>query len=171
MLLNILAHTPIWVLVLFAALLALGLMQTRSRSVSLTRAMVLPVAMLMLSIYGVLAAFGANPLPIGLWLIAGLISASVTARLGRSDAIFWHRESKRLSVPGSWWPLALMMAIFTIKYVAGAATAINPTITGSTVFIVTSCALYGALSGALCGRAIPLWQASREQPSLVAVPA
>ncbi|MDO4723626.1 MAG: hypothetical protein Q4A97_02570, partial [Comamonadaceae bacterium] len=46
---GLITHTPLWVWPLLAALLALGLLQTRARRVSLARALALPLAMLILT--------------------------------------------------------------------------------------------------------------------------
>ena len=61
MLIEILQRTPPWVFVLFFALLALGYFQSRSRTVSRRRVSILPVAMIVLSLYGVFSAFGIAP--------------------------------------------------------------------------------------------------------------
>ncbi len=54
---TILAHTPVWVWPLLAALLVLGALQARARQVTLLRATLLPVAMLALSLWGVISVF------------------------------------------------------------------------------------------------------------------
>jgi hypothetical protein len=57
----ILENTPGWVWGLFAALLALGLSQTRSRSVTLPRMALVPLIMTGLSLWGTASAFGRSP--------------------------------------------------------------------------------------------------------------
>ncbi len=54
MILGILEHTPVWVWGVFVAILLLGLQQTRTRDVSIARATILPVVMILLSLSGVL---------------------------------------------------------------------------------------------------------------------
>lgn len=54
--------------------------QLLARNVSLVRAMVMPVAMTGLSVYGIASAFGAAGqalLPVGAWLAAAVLIASV----------------------------------------------------------------------------------------------
>jgi len=53
MILTILEHTPLWVWAVFAALILLGWQQTRTRDVSIARATILPVIMILLSLSGV----------------------------------------------------------------------------------------------------------------------
>ena len=65
---RIIENTPYWVWALLAALLWLGGSQLLARNVSLVRAMVMPVAMTGLSVYGIASAFGAAGqalLPVG----------------------------------------------------------------------------------------------------------
>ena len=55
---SILSNTPTWVFAVFAALIAIGLMQTRPRTVSRRRLIVLPVVVAGYSLYGVAMASG-----------------------------------------------------------------------------------------------------------------
>ena len=72
MLTQILAHTPRWVFVLFALLVWLGLQQLAARTVSLARVTLLPIAMVGLSFFGMLSAFGDSPVALLGW--AGAVS-------------------------------------------------------------------------------------------------
>ena len=60
---GILEHTPVWVWIVFAGIVLLGLQQVRTRDVSIARATILPVVM----IYVILSR----------QLIAGLTSGAV----------------------------------------------------------------------------------------------
>lgn len=74
MFIRILQHTPVWVWILLAALVALGLTQTRARRMTRRRATLLPVAMVTLSLVGVVSSFGSRALPLLAWLCAGVAS-------------------------------------------------------------------------------------------------
>ena len=77
---RIIENTPYWVWALLAGLLWLGGSQLLARNVSLVRAMVMPVAMTGLSVYGIASAFGAAGqalLPVAAWLVAAVFIASV----------------------------------------------------------------------------------------------
>ena len=52
-------HTPGWVWVLLLALICLGYLQSRTRIVPKARLLALPAAMLGLSLYSLIATFGA----------------------------------------------------------------------------------------------------------------
>jgi len=58
---NILSNTPTWVFGLFPGLLALGLLQTRTRRVGRVPAFTLPVGMTALSLAGIQSSFGLAP--------------------------------------------------------------------------------------------------------------
>src|SRR5690349_14301597 len=101
MITQILVHTPTWVFILLAALVALGLSQTRTRQISSARATVLPVAIVVVVVVGVLRtfspAFGALIGGVGgLGLCLGLLGQ----RLGIQGAC-WLPDSDRFLLPGS----------------------------------------------------------------------
>ena len=77
MLTQILQKTPIWVWALLAGLIALGYSQTRSRSVGLARTIIMPVAMVFLSLFGTVSVFGATPTVLGAWLTSCLLMVSL----------------------------------------------------------------------------------------------
>ncbi|MBL8345169.1 MAG: hypothetical protein JNN03_06990 [Rubrivivax sp.] len=156
MLLQILRHTPPWVFALFAVLLAAGLTQLSTRRAGLGRLAALPLGMSAWSLYGTVAAFGfvVNVLMawvLGLALVAGL----VLLRPAPAGAAY-DPAGRRFTVPGSAWPLALMMVIFFARYATGVAAALSPDMAASAPFITGAAMLYGALSGAFVGRAARL---------------
>ena len=57
--------------------------------------------------------------------------------------------------------MALILGIFTIKYVVGVTLAIRPELAMSVEFSAVIATLYGALSGVFIARAARLWQLSR----------
>ena len=158
---NILLHTPIWVFALFIGLIALGYLQTRPRSVSLTRLLMLPLAMLALSFSGVWNTLGGTPLGIVCWLAALVVAVVGTQFLHRSDGIRYHTESQSFSMPGSWLPLCLMMGIFFTKYAVGASLAVNSELRESSTFIAFAASAYGFWSGIFLGRVIQLFSVHR----------
>ena len=112
-LIQTLIHTPRWVWLLLLALLALGALQMRSRTVTLWRAVLLPMAMTGLSLYGVLGSTSVQPAA-GLVWAAGIAAAlGLHGWLGVPRGARWRPATRDFSVPGSWVPLALMLAIFT----------------------------------------------------------
>jgi hypothetical protein len=154
MLLQILKGTPTWVFVLFFALLAIGLLQTRSRSVSTGRLSVLPAAFMAFSLYGVIAAFGPSASNLLAWA-AGIGTAVIVGRsLKQPLGARWDASSATFHVPGSWAPLALMMTVFFARYAIAASIAIRPGLAREELFALGASLAYGLLSGAFLARAV-----------------
>jgi hypothetical protein len=153
MILDILAHTPVWVWIVFGALILLGLQQSRTRDVSIARATILPVVMIVLSLSGVVSAFG--PVPFALVAWAAGVGLSLTLA-GKSVAVRGASRSTQpghLRIPGSLVPVMLIMAVFITKYAAGVALAINPSLAANSAVAVTLSLVYGVFSGLFWSRA------------------
>ena len=149
-LLAVLTHTPWWVFIVFIVLLVLGYQQSRDRTVSRRRLLLLPVAMLGLSFYGVASSFGLGLLSCFAWALGvGAVTSFFSQRLKSSVQ---PGPAGSFLVQGSWWPLALMMAIFFIKYVTGYALTRNLAIAFQPWFIGAVSLSLGILSGAFIAR-------------------
>ena len=55
-------------------------------------------------------------------------------------------------------PLALITAVFALKYAVGIELALQPQAAQQPAFALTVCALYGALTGLFAARALALWR-------------
>ncbi len=158
MLTQILAHTPKWVFVLFAALLWLGAKQLLARSVSLARVTLMSTGMTGLSIYGVASAFGQSPMALLAWAVMACALLGVVLQRGVPSTTRYDAALRRFHVAGSAVPLLLMMGIFFTKYVVGVLLAMHPELAHQASFAVGISAIYGAFSGIFMGRAIRLWR-------------
>lgn len=154
-LLAILQHTPHWVWVLLAALLALGFAQTRARRLGPARAALLPAAMLAWSLWGVAAGFG-SVAALAAWMLGVLAAAVAVARLPLPRGARWNAAARSFDLPGSWLPLTLIVALFGIKFGVGASLAIDPALRENTVFAACASLAFGAFSGVFAGRALAL---------------
>jgi hypothetical protein len=153
---QILTHTPIWVWIVLAVLVKLGLSQTKPHDVSLVRVTILPLVMLALSASGVLSAFGYFPVALGGWA-AGVGIALIFARNAIAvRGATWSTETQKLHLPGNWVPLALMMGIFATKFLAGISLAMEPALATHVVFAGLCSLAYGAFSGLFLGRGLYL---------------
>lgn len=158
------AQIPVWVFFIFAALVFVGYRQSRTREVGVGMVAVLALSMFGLSLYGVIAAFGAYALALGAWAL-GLASS---VALGRG--VFGPRglvalAASQVRVPGSWLPLALMMGIFAAKFVLGFATGIGSPMVTQPWFMVCASGVFGLLSGAFTARALVVHAFAREARS------
>lgn len=166
--LRILQNTPPWVFVLLLALIALGLLQARARSMPISRVLVLPLVLWGLSLAGVLSTFGASGTALGAWGLALTLTFAASRRRVDTTAVRFAPDSRRLSVPGSLWPLGLMLGIFSVKYVVGASLALKPELRDAAGFAGAASAAYGLFSGAFLGRAWAWWSVARGARALQA---
>jgi hypothetical protein len=158
MLTQILTRIPVWVLPLFFGLMLLGWMQTRPRQLSRRRLVALPFSMGVFSLFSVMALFGAAvhsllPWAIGLALGSGLALAMCSREGMRFDAV-----KQEFNMPGSALPWALIMGIFSLRFVVGALSATGSFLLQDTVVVALCCLLAGGLSGGFLGRALALWK-------------
>jgi len=156
MIIEILSHTPRWVFALFFGLIYLGFLQSRTRSVSAKRLIILPIAMLALSLFGVLTTFGPGTLALACWFGALSLGAAPGLFLGSSKGVSYSTETQTLKQPGSWAPLFLMMAIFFTKYIVGATLAQHPGMRELPGFVGAASAAYGFWSGIFLGRTVKI---------------
>ena len=159
-LLAILQHTPVWVWRLLAALLSLGIWQAFPRTVTLRRATLLPVAMLALSLWGVVSVFASGQ-ALAAWALGGLAAASWSLRAGSPRGVHWSAAEQVFRMPGSWVPLALILGIFCTKFGVGMSLAQHPDLRSASAFALGTSLAYGVFSGLFAGRAITLWRLTR----------
>ena len=161
MILEILRRTPPWVFVLFALLVYVGYVQSRTRTMSLTRVAILPLALLALSAFGVLSAVGQSAFGLGCWLfaIALAVAANVVWKLPRG--VNYSPETKTFTVPGSWWPLAVIMVIFFARYAVNVAPAMDHSLRQTPAFIAGVGFIYRLSSGFFLARALAVRKAAR----------
>lgn len=163
MITEILRHTPAAVWAGLAALVALGLSRARACRVSPTRLLLMP---------GLLAAAGLASLVLGFgslqvllaWAGAFAAVAFLGRRLPPPRGLAWDAAASRLLLPGSWLPLAVILALFGVRYAGAVAAALHPQWQHAAVLGVPLALASGAVSGLLLGRALGLLGAARQNP-------
>jgi hypothetical protein len=165
MILGILQHTPPWVWIVFTAIVLLGLQQARTRDVSIARATILPVVMVLLSLSGVLGSFAHVPLAWSAWAAGVGLSLLLAGKAVAVRGATRSAQPGHLRIPGSFVPVILILAVFITKYTAGIALAINPTLAANTGVAVALSLVYGGFSGLFWGRAQSLRAVIRSQPA------
>lgn len=151
MLLHIVADTPRWVFALFFLLLAFGLRQLRDRQVTPARLTAMPIAMATFSLYGVISDFGMQATTLVAWA-AGALLVLLTLKKPPPQAA----ATDLIRVPGSVAPLALMMAIFALKYIVAVTLIMQPALRQDLLFTLAGAALYGLFAGRALRVAWPL---------------
>jgi hypothetical protein len=158
---NILQHTPHWVWMLLAVLIAFGISQTVTRRRTLRRATLFPVAMIALSFYGVISVFG-QPLALAAWTTGVITTFGLSHAANAWKNISWSAQDQRLIVPGSWAPMMLILGLFTLKFGVGVSLALNHALASHGTFAVMVSLAYGAFSGVFLGRAAAVWKVARQ---------
>ena len=124
-----LQHIPVWVFALLIGLIALGLVQTRTRCVRKQRLLGINIALTVFTLVGVVQQWWLTPwlAPSLLsWAAMGLLVAWALGQGATPSGASYDKETRHYTVPGSWLPLALFMAIFACKFVVGMLAATAP---------------------------------------------
>ncbi len=143
---TVLKNTPVWVWGLFGTLLALGLSQVRTRSVSAIRMTLMPLAMTGFSLWGTGSAFGKSPLfpwVLAVWLAGAALTLALVGSRAAPAGTGYNPASRSFTVPGSLVPLGLILGIFLTKYVVGVDLAMQPTLAGDGQYTLVVGGLYG----------------------------
>lgn len=163
---NTLQHIPVWVFFLLIGLIAMGLLQTRTRQMHSKRLHGVSIALTVFTLVGVVQQWRHTPwLALGLFSWAAICWSSAWA-LGQGAApqgASYNPETQCFTVPGSWWPLALFMSIFGCKFVVGMLSATAPGLLHRVEAAIGISALYGLFSGLLNARALRLLKLAKPQ--------
>jgi hypothetical protein len=173
---QIIQNTPLWVGGLLAGLLWLGGSQLFDRHVSLVRAMVMPVAMTGLSVYGLASAFGGSgqsAAVLSAWAAVAALTGALALWLQPSPpkGTLYTSGSRRFHVPGSVMPLALILGIFLTKYFVGVELVLQPALARDSGFALQIAVLYGLFNGLFSARSLRLLRLARQNAPLAATPA
>ena len=169
MLMLILTNTPKWVFVLFAVLVWLGIKQMFDRTMGLNRAIIMPIAMTVLSLLGVTTAFGDSSQALLAWAGAAALVCTISLQVLRTDRVQYDSRKRAFQMPGSVVPLMLFMGIFFTKYVVGASMGMNPALAQNANFALFVSALYGSFTGIFLARAIVLVRIALRQSNAMSV--
>lgn len=146
------ASIPAWVPALFLMLVFLGYRQSLPRTVKPGTLVAIALAMFGFSLYGVVRAFGPEPLAVLSWASGYTIAVVLGARHFASRGL--AAVGALVRVPGSWAPLVLLLAIFAAKFVLGFAAGVRSPLLQQVSFIATMSIVLGALSGGFGARAL-----------------
>ena len=162
LIITILQKTPFWVWGVLALLVGLGLLQSRPRSLGVRRVVLLPLGMTALSLHGTFNTFPPATRSWVMWLGAAAVSATWFATAAMPAGVRFDARRQVLELPGSWQPMALMMAIFFTRYVVAVVLAMAPELTQDTATAAIVSSIYGALSGVFLGRMLRMLRATRD---------
>lgn len=157
-----LSKIPLWVFGVLLLLVVLGYRQSRERVVTPRTLAGIALAMLGLSLYGVLAAFGPRLAPLLSW------AAGITMVVGWGRSLVGPHGMQAVSgairVPGSWMPMGLMLGIFLVKFMLGMAVGLGSPMVREPWLMSAASLVFGAFSGAFAARALVVYRFAREMP-------
>jgi len=156
--LSIFQHIPVWVFIVFIVLLMRGLNARADREISAIQALILPLAMILWSMSGVVQGSGLGLMGALAWLIAASLVFVAYWVLNGPQAMWIRPETGKLHIRGSWQPLCLMMLAFFSHFVSGTLQAVQPHIASMPPVQMGFAAIYGAVSGVFLARFIAILQ-------------
>lgn len=156
---TIAASIPVWVPALLLGLLALGWRLSRTRTVRPAVLVAVAAAMFGFSLFGVASAFGVDAPALLAWVAAYAAAAIGGARLVSHAGM--ARVGALVRVPGSWWPMALLLGIFTAKFVLGFVAGVRSPVLHDPAFVLAMSAALGLLSGGFGARAVAVRRFAR----------
>jgi hypothetical protein len=158
------ARTPIWVWVLLAFLLFIGVRALRPMIASFTRLAILPLVFLVWGLSGFATTYGLRPVGLTVWCVALVVGVGIGLLVARSIEIKADKERGFIRLPGSALNLILTLIIFSTKYTLGVLAGLRPTITDELLFMATDVGVSGLLTGLFAGRLFGLWRKYQSAP-------
>jgi hypothetical protein len=151
---EVIRHTPHWVWAVLALLVVLGSLHLRAQHPARLRVALLPLALGCYSLWGAVSLFGLHSAVLLAWALGVGLTACVSRRFVWSQGIRHEPASDRFALPGSVWPLVLMLTVFAVRYSVVVTLVFHPDWAGDMGFAAGASAVYGMLSGLLAGRAL-----------------
>jgi hypothetical protein len=149
-----LSHVPTWVFAVLALLLAMGILFSRPRVVHPVAPSLMAVGFACYSLYGVISSFGASAANMLPWALGMAASAFLGKPYVGPDEVNRVPGSRKVLVPGSWLPLALMMGIFAVKFFVGVVNGARMPVGTQAWFAPAVSVALGLLSGGFTARAL-----------------
>ena len=167
--LDIVTHTPTAVWAVLAALILVGLRQTRTRTMSAGRVWLVPLVVGAASLAGALRGFaGAGELLTGVCWAAGAALGFVSNRSLDLPRRVSANADGSFTIGGSIAPLLLFVGVFLVRYVVNVALAIQPSLSGNPEAAAAAAIAYGFTAGLLAARSRKIWGTRRDRDGLLA---
>ncbi len=155
---DIFTHTPTSVWAVLAALVLLGLRQTRTQDMSARRVWLVPAVVGVASLAGALRGFaGAGELLTGACWVAGAALGFASNRSLDLPRRVSANADGSFRIGGSIAPLLLFVGVFLVRYVVNVALAIQPALSGNPAAAAAAAIAYGFTAGLLAARSRKIW--------------
>jgi len=144
--------TPVWVWVLLAILVWRGLAASRPTTGPLWRFAIVPVAIGLWGLSGLVLRYPVSAASVGIWLGGLALGGLLAWRAAAGVALQVDRARGHVTVPGTWSVLILVLAIFAVKYWFGYRLGTNPALAADPSFYLADIGFSGLATGGLAGR-------------------
>jgi hypothetical protein len=148
---GILVNTPIWVWLILAALIYLGLRLTRTRETSAAGILLTSSIFLLIAVGKLIVGHIAATTVLG--TVSGIVAASILLLVVRPGKYATGLASGKILIQGEWFSLVLIMSIFLVNYGIAVASALSPELAMSENIRFTSGFINALSSGFMVGRA------------------
>lgn len=148
----IFTNAPIWVWPLLGVLITVGFIASRERTTLIAPLYALPFL-------GILSLNAVNALPAHsfIWVIfAAAYGIGVWRGYRFQDGIILFKSKTHVKLNGEWLTMILVMVIFWMNFVSGAARAIAPSLFHASMFHIVFATIAGLTAGVFLGRALLL---------------
>jgi len=165
---SILANTPIWVWPLLSVLVAIGYFKTRPQTVTRLRLLPLPISFAIVAASGVL--FSLQPSTMAAAVSVGAWIGFARGRSIAAKSSVTRMDGNRLTIPGEWLTMAILLIVFTTKFASAAVSGMTPDWADSHWLNGISGLVTGVALGLSSGRAfvyISLLAHNRKSDSLI----
>lgn len=143
---QLLTHTPAYVWLILALLVARGVVALRERETTLKKLFIIPAIMLPVALLDIVRKFGLEGLSLSAWGLTVAAAMWAVWSLGGARIAAGTAPGK-VRVGGSVMPLLLMLLIFAVKYATTAMLVVAPALLHGAAVTVAACALMGAANG------------------------
>jgi len=147
-----LSSIPIWVYLLFFGLLYLGIRRCVTSTMKLSRLIILPAALLWLSLDGLWHSLHLTYHSIWIYVLAIIIGCGLGLLHVKKTQIRADKIQHLIEIPGDWTYLILIMAIFIINFAIHYVIAVSPSVTHAPLLVMSILFISGLVIGLTIGR-------------------
>jgi hypothetical protein len=157
-----LKHTPIWVYVLLAFLIAAGIRSMRTIVLPVFGLLIPSAALLIISLSSVYSIVHGRNILFVVWGCAFLCGLFAGNKFVVGMGIMYDRTSRRVTIPGSYLYMVLYLVIFGIRYYFGFKQATDPGYVDGINVSAAMASLSGLSTGMLGGFLLYCFRKRRE---------
>lgn len=147
-----LTHTPVWVYVLLAYLVWIGIEARRPGTVGLARLAIIPALFTAWGLHDLVRLYGLSAGSVLPWLVAMALGALLGAWLVRRRPIRVDAQSGLIHHQGDTTLLPLVLVTFAVKYLFGVVGALSPETLAQPLWRLADLGGYGLFAGIFVGK-------------------